>query len=49
MTVFLIEKSFDGICSALFYAFEQKVMPGGIYERGVFAKNFTDTFIEIDA
>lgn len=48
MTVFLIEKSFDGLCSALFYAFERKVIPNGIYERGVFPKNFTDTFIEIE-
>ena len=48
MTVFLVEKSLQGLCSALFYAFENKTAPDGVFERGVIYKNFTDTFIEIE-
>lgn len=47
MTVFLIEKSIDGLYSALFYAFEQKIMPDRVFERGKICNNFTDTYIDI--
>lgn len=47
MTVFLIEKSIDGLYSALFYAFEQKTLPDAVFERGNICNNFTDKYIEI--
>lgn len=48
MTVFLIEKSLTGICSALFYAFTERVTPDNIAECGKASRNFTDRYIEIE-
>ena len=47
MTVFLIEKTPYGLCSALFYAFERKTVPDRVFECDAVCKNFTDTFIDI--
>ena len=48
MTVFLIEKSLTGVCSALFYAFTERIMPDGVFSRDGFVRNFTDCYIEIE-
>ena len=48
MIIFLTEKSITGICSALFYAFTEKVTPDLILECDKVAQNFTDTYIVIE-
>lgn len=48
MTVFLIEKSLTGICSALFYAFTERVTPDCVFTCGTITRNFTDRYIEIE-
>lgn len=47
MTVFLIEKSLTGICSALFYAFTERITPDSVLSRDNFTQNFTDRYIKI--
>ena len=47
MTIFTVEKSLNGLYSALFFAFERKILPDYISERETRCKNFTDTFIDI--
>ena len=48
MTVFLVEKSLTGICSALVYAFTERVTPDGVFPHGTITRNFTDRYIEIE-
>ena len=48
MTVFLVEKSLTGICSALVYAFTERVAPDDVFTRDNFTRNFTDRYIEIE-
>lgn len=48
MTVFLIEKSLTGICSALFYAFTERIIPDGVFPHGTITRNFIDHYIEIE-
>lgn len=47
MTVFLIDKSVKGICSALFYSFTERVAPDYVAPREGFVRNFNDRYIEI--
>lgn len=48
MTIFLTEKSADGIYSALFYAFTEKVAPDRVFELKGYSQNFTDRHIIIE-
>ncbi|MBQ6728049.1 MAG: TIGR03915 family putative DNA repair protein [Clostridia bacterium] len=48
MTVFLTEKSFTGLCSALFYSFTEGIIPDRVFEYGKVSQNFTDNYIVIE-
>ena len=48
MTVFFTEKSIDGLCAALEFAFTQKIVPDSVAERSTPAKNFIDQNIIIE-
>lgn len=49
MTVFLTDRTFTGLCSALFYAFTENILPDRIFERENCVKNFTDCYITINS
>nr|MBO4517565.1 TIGR03915 family putative DNA repair protein [Clostridia bacterium] len=48
MTVFLTEKSFTGLCSALFYSFTERIIPDRVFELGKVPQNLTDSYITIE-
>ncbi len=48
MTIFLAEKSFTGLCSALFYSFTEGIMPDRVFECGKVSQNLTDSYTVIE-
>ena len=44
MTIWTVEKTLDGICTALFYAFTEKTLPDFIKEHGVYQPAFGDEY-----